>query len=88
MTSRLLQAKAFPEQSYDACLGVLRLKKAVGAERLEAACAMALKGARVRYRLIKTILENNRDKLVQDEQAGRESTLPRHENIRGPLAFT
>ena len=79
---RFLAAKAFPEQSYDACTGLLRLAKGFGGTRLEDACSLALSGSRVTYRIVKTILENNRDKLMlpTEEQA---PTLPLHENIRG-----
>uniref|UniRef100_B3EKE6 Integrase catalytic region n=1 Tax=Chlorobium phaeobacteroides (strain BS1) TaxID=331678 RepID=B3EKE6_CHLPB len=82
VVTRFLAAKAFPEQSYDACIGLLRLAKGFGRKRLENACSLALQGSRVTYRIVKTILENNRDKLVlpTEEQA---PMLPFHENIRG-----
>jgi len=83
---RLISARTFPEQAYDACIGLLRLKQGVGASRLEAACALALKGPKVSYRIVKTILENHRDKTMtpQPESA---LTLPFHENIRGKHAY-
>ena len=82
----LLAAKAFPEQAYDACLGLLRLQKGFGAKRLEAACALARKGPRVSYRIVKTILDNNRDKVMPAEQE-QSLMLPFHENIRGKHAY-
>lgn len=83
---RILCARAFPEQAYDACIGVLRLEKGYGKERLEKACSIALSGPKVSYRIVRTILENNRDKLMvpKGETA---AVLPFHENIRGKHAF-
>jgi hypothetical protein len=33
-----MKAKPHPEQGFRACLGILRLEKSYGAQRLEAAC--------------------------------------------------
>ena len=82
----LLYAKAFPEQAYDGCIGLLRLKNGYGSKRLEAACSMALRGPKVSYRIIKNILENNRDK-IQPLQQEHAPMLPLHENIRGRQAY-
>ena len=38
----ILVEKTHPEQGFRACVGILRLAKSYGAERLEAACARAL----------------------------------------------
>lgn len=83
---RIFCAKAFPEQAYDACIGVLRLERGYGRARLETACGIALKGPRVSYRLVKTILENNRDKLMAPSEV-QAPMLPFHENIRGRHEF-
>lgn len=78
----LLGSKTFIEQTYDGCLGVLRLADKYGAERLEAACKRANTGIRINYKIIQNILKNNLDKIVLKEN---ELTLfiPDHENIRG-----
>jgi hypothetical protein len=65
---------------------LLRLQKGFGAKRLEAACALARKGPRVSYRIVKTILDNNRDKVMPAEQE-QSLMLPFHENIRGKHAY-
>jgi transposase len=75
----LLQSRAFPEQTYNACLGVLRLAHTYGNDRLEAACALARQGARVSYGTLSTILKNNRDKLSTET----EYITPANENVRG-----
>lgn len=83
---RLLNAKAFPEQAYDGCIGLLRLKRGFGGKRLEDACGLALQGPKVSYRIVRTILENNRDKIMVPKQE-HVPMLPFHENIRGRLAY-
>src|SRR5580692_8828558 len=39
LASAILEERRHPEQGYRSCLGILRLSKVYGAERLEAACA-------------------------------------------------
>jgi len=83
---RLLSSKAFVQQSFDACLGILRLQKKYGAIRLESACGLALQVPRVSYRLVYNILENNRDKAwVPAERHA--PMLPLHDNIRGKEVY-
>lgn len=81
----MLKQKQFTEQTYKGCLGVLRLQKAYGAERLEAACKRALKGGRFTYRTVHNILLNNLDTL--DAEPPSLFNLPRHDNLRGPEAY-
>ncbi len=83
---RLLCSKAFPEQTFDACLGVLRLQKGYGTTRLETACGIALQTPRMSYRLINNIMENNRDKIQQVNQE-HAPMLPFHGNIRGKEVY-
>jgi hypothetical protein len=82
----LLGSKAFIEQTYDGCLGVLRLAEKYGNERLEAACKRANTGSRINYKIVNNILKNNLDKIPMKEN---EPTLfiPDHENIRGAEAY-
>lgn len=82
----MLSSKRFTEQTYNACLGLLRLARSYGPERINAACARALKGRTFNYRTIHNILSANLDKLEQDSTTGLFS-LPRHNNLRGPEAF-
>ena len=83
---RMLASRSFIEQTYDACLGVLRLKERYGADRLEAACGIALPHPTVGYRMLKNMLENNRDKLPAFEP-DKLLRLPTHDNIRGREAY-
>jgi transposase len=76
---RVLDAKIFPEQTYNSCLGILRLGKHYSHERLEAACTRALGCSNANYGIINNILKNGLDK-IKDLPEGY---IPRHENIRG-----
>ena len=84
--NKLLGSKAFIEQTYDGCLGVLRLADKYGMDRLEAACRRANTGSRINYKILHNILKNNLDKIPNIEN---ELTLfiPEHENIRGAEAY-
>lgn len=82
---RILGRNRFPEQTYNACLGLLTLSKKYGTQRLEAACTRALPAPVVTYGFIKNILENNQDKIVG--QILVTAYIPTHENIRGEAAY-
>ena len=88
LAAKILSSKGHPERGYRACLGVMRLGKKYGDERLEAACARAVALASPSYRTVRSILESGADRLpMPDGRNGRGSeqlALPRHDNIRGP----
>lgn len=84
--SRILEARTFTEQAYNACLGLLRLSDRYGKDRLENACKRAILSPRVSYRLIDNILLNNLDKQTED-QIDLFTSIPDHENLRGPQAY-
>ncbi len=83
---RILESRTFTEQAYNACLGLLRLSAIYGKDRLENACKRAIEAPRVSYRLIDNILTNNLDKHTED-QTEFFTTIPDHENLRGPQAY-
>lgn len=83
---RVLSAKMFTEQAYKSCQGLLRLSYEYGKERFENACKRACVSNRVSYHLIRDILKNNLDKIVED-QLDLFTNIPDHENIRGPQAY-
>lgn len=82
----MLNSKRFTEQTYNACLGVLRLARSYGTDRIEAACARALQGRIYNYRTLQNILASNLDKLEMGKNADLFS-LPPHDNLRGAEAF-
>lgn len=71
-----------PEQGYRACLGVIRLGKRYGAERLEAACRRALATEEPGYKRVKNILASGLDQ--EEPDSGERPPLPAHTNLRGP----
>ena len=86
ITKRILEARTFTEQTYNACLGLLRLSNHFGKDRLENACKRAMQSPRVSYRLIDNILSNNLDKQTE-EQINLFTPIPDHKNLRGPQAY-
>jgi hypothetical protein len=82
---KVMDSKLVIDQSYTACLGLLRLMDAYGSVRMEAACKRGLRGNKFSYGLIKKILDNNMDLLEEDSTA--EYRIPAHNNLRGPEAY-
>jgi transposase len=82
---RILASKRFPEQTYNACLGLLSLSKKYGTQRFEAACTRALPASVITYGFIKNILENNLDQVAG--QTSVTDYIPTHENIRGKTTY-
>ena len=52
----ILEERRHPEQGYRSCLGILRLDKRYGGERLESACARAAAVRARSYRHVESIL--------------------------------
>jgi hypothetical protein len=82
----ILSSRAFIEQTYDACIGVLRLADKYGPDRLEAACQRVSRSPRVNFTIIKNILKNNQDK-IPDAENQVLPFIPLHDNIRGPESY-
>jgi hypothetical protein len=83
LVKRLLLAKQHPEQGYRACLGLMRLARSVGQERMEAACTRALAIGAYRYRSVASILDKGLDRQPIAPPAQAELALPDHANVRG-----
>lgn len=81
---RILNARHFTEQTYNACLGLLRLENKYGKTRLEAASKLALLGSSITYRSISNILSNGTDRQLFLSENRDLSVPPSHDNIRGP----
>lgn len=84
--AELLERRRHPEQAFKSCMGVFRLGELYTAERLERACAMALRQRAFSSRSVRNILKNKRDLIADDERA-EQLALPLHENLRGPAYF-
>jgi transposase len=66
---------------FRSCLGIIRLGKGAGEQRLEAACGRALRFGTCSYKSIKSILENGLDR--QAEELELPFPTIAHENVRG-----
>ncbi len=84
LVKRLLLEKKHPEQGYRSCLGLMRLARSVGSERMEGACTRALAIGAHRYRSVASILEKGLDRQPVTPPAQAELALPDHANVRGP----
>lgn len=79
----ILRARPHPQQGFRACLGLMRLGKEYGGERLEAACARALATKTVSFKSIESILKRHLDQRPLPKKAPEIPPLE-HDNIRGP----
>ena len=78
----VMESRPHPEQGYRACLGILRLGKRFGDERLEAASRRALAIQAFSFHSVESILKTGLDRqaLPAPAPAARHR---RHENVRG-----
>ncbi len=78
----ILSSWTYPEQAYRSCLGLLRLGRTYGKDRLEMACRRAVAIHGESYKSIRSILESGLDQVPLDETAEKQIPLF-HQNIRG-----
>lgn len=81
----ILRERAHPEQGFRACVGILRLAKTYGRDRLEAACGRALEIGARSYSSVNSILKNNLDR--RRPATPTDGPAIAHDNIRGPTYF-
>ena len=85
LVERIFETRPHPEQGYRSCLGLKRLSKRYGPERLEAASTRAVAVGARSFRHVDSILKNGLDRLPLEEAEPEESRPPIvHENLRGP----
>ena len=82
LVEAILASRPHPLQGYRSCLGVMRLGKQYGAERLEAACARALAIDATSYRSVASILKQGLDRRPLPEKSPPHPA-PKHTNVRG-----
>ena len=81
----ILAQRRHPEHGFKSCLGILRLGKRYGAERLDAACARAHRANARSYRHVDSILKNGLDRVAEQPDGASSQRPPiAHENVRGP----
>lgn len=82
LVEQILQTRPHPQQGFRSCLGLMRLGKSYGSERLEAACQRSLQLQSYSYQSVKSILKNGLDQqpLPENEKQG---AVIDHANVRG-----
>jgi len=86
LVQHIMESRPHPEQGFRSALGIIRLGKAVGPERLEAACQRALHFGACSYRSVQSILNNHLE--VQPLEPELPLNNPDHGNLRGPDYYT
>ncbi len=82
LIENVLSSRAHPQQGFRSCLGILRLAKSYGDNRLEAACHRAVAISGTSYRSVASILKHNLDQKPLPDQSTKTQTIE-HINIRG-----
>ncbi len=82
LVAAILASRPHPEQGYRSCLGILRLGRRYGPERLEPAAARALAIGAHSYRSVESILRTGLDRQPLPDAAPA-GPARRHENVRG-----
>lgn len=86
LVDAVIKARTHPEQGYRASLGILRLEKRYGKERLESAARRALVIRAYSYKSVKSILKSGLDQMplpLPEEAEQKEVTPKIHRNVRG-----
>ncbi len=88
LVEAILAARPHPEQGYRSCLGLLRLAKRYGNDRLEVAAARARVAGAKSYRHVDSILKSGLDRLPAAVERPRDgAAVVAHDNLRGPAYF-
>jgi transposase len=86
VTETILSQKPHPEQGFRQCLGIFRLSKEYGNDRVEAACQRVVALGAYSYRSVQSILKRNLDKTKTEAPA--QAVTVEHENVRGAGYYT
>jgi len=81
----IMRERPHPEQGFRASVGIIRLAKSYGRERLEAACGRALEIGARSYTSVNSILKSNLD--AKRPAVATDGPSIVHSNIRGPGYF-
>ncbi len=82
----ILEHRPHPEQGFRACLGIIRLVRPFGRDRLEAAATRAIEIGTLTYGSVRSILDHKLDRqATQGPPANGAPIL--HPNIRGPRYY-
>ena len=82
----MLERRPPSEQGFRSCLGIVRLVRPFGADRLEAAATRAIEIGTLTYGSVRSILDNKLDR-HPGARAARRRVAVLHANIRGPRYY-
>src|SRR3954471_21228629 len=82
----ILERRPHPEQGFRSCLGIVRLVRPFGAERVEAAATRAIEIGTLTYGSVRSILDNRLDRQVAPPRPADAAPVL-HPNIRGPRYY-
>jgi transposase len=82
----ILERRPHPEQGFRACLGILRLVRPFGVDRLEAAATRAIEIGTLTYGSVRSILDHKLDRQAAQRPPADGAPLL-HPNIRGPRYY-
>ena len=83
LADRIMRTRPHPEHGYRACLGLMRLGRRFGNDRLSAACTRALAINACSYASVESILNKNLDRTPLPEVQLSVLPPPAHTNLRG-----
>lgn len=86
MVKRVMESRPHPQQGFRSCLGIIRLGKTYGSDRLEAACRRGLAIGAQSYKSIASILKQGLDSKPLDEPKPAQEPID-HRNVRGPRYY-
>ena len=82
----ILEQRPHPEQGFRSCLGIVRLVRPFGVDRLEAAATRAIEIGTLTYGSVRSILDNKLDRQATSPRPADAVTVL-HPNIRGPRYY-
>jgi transposase len=82
----ILERRPHPEQGFRSCLGIVRLVRPFGADRLEAAATRAIEIGTFTYGSVRSILDHKLDRQAAHRPSA-DSMPILHPNIRGPRYY-
>ena len=82
VAEQILESKPHPEQGYRACLGLMRLSREYGQERMNAARSRALAISAPSYKSVKSILSTGLDRSATQHSVPPEPATS-HAHLRG-----
>jgi transposase len=80
----VMKSRAYPQQGFRSCMGIMSLGKEYSQDRLEAACSRALAIGSPSYKSIQAILKKDLDRLPPQKDLPQQTSFITHSNIRGP----